>query len=174
MFRKGLPLIVALGLVITSAPIAKADLCFRYQNTGGGVLVARGAKLPAVNTCEPLAMFEAGGFGGAATGTICRDINDFTVIFQYTYDGCTTDYFESGICRLQIQNGSLPTVSSTCRGTLAGGAHFFESNDGKIELCDAAQYPVPGGGGGQCYGGFKHHTVEPEVSPNRPAMMQRR
>jgi hypothetical protein len=30
---------------------ARADLCFRYQTTGGGTLVARGAKLPAVNTC---------------------------------------------------------------------------------------------------------------------------
>jgi hypothetical protein len=159
--------LIATGIVMTAivAPDARADLCFRYQLTGGGTLVARGAKLPAVDTCEPLAMFENGGYFGAATGTICRDINDFTVIFQYTYDGCTTDYFESGICRLQIQNGSLPTVSSTCRGTLAGGTFFHETNDGIIEVC--AGIPVLGGGGAQCKGGFKHHTDEPTVIPNK-------
>jgi hypothetical protein len=160
-------LLIGTATIMTAiaAPDARADLCFRYQTTGGGTLVARGAKLPAVNTCEPLAMFEQGGYGGAATGTICRDIADFTIIFQYTYDGCLHDYFESGICRLQIQNGNLPTVSSTCRGTLAGGASFHEIDDGILEVCDGI--PVPGGGGGQCLArGFKHHTAEPQPIPN--------
>ena len=95
MLCKGLPLVAAFGFVIISTPDAKADLCFRYQNTSSGLLVARGAKLPAENTCEPLAMFEDGGFLGAATGTICVSATGFTVIFQYTYDGCVADYFES-------------------------------------------------------------------------------
>jgi hypothetical protein len=172
MLCKGLPLVAAFGFVIISTPDAKADLCFRYQNTSSGTLVARGAKLPAENTCEPLAMFEDGGFLGAATGTICVSATGFTVIFQYTYDGCVADYFESGICRLQIQNGTLPTVSSTCRGTLAGGTFFHEFNDGIIEVCSGIQ--VPSGGGGQCRP-FKHHTVEPSTTPNdEPSMVPKK
>jgi hypothetical protein len=159
-------LLIGTAIIMTAiaAPDARADLCFRYRTTSGGTLVARGASLPAVNTCAPLAMFEQEGYGGAATGTICVDAADFTVIFQYTYDGCISDYFESGICRLQIQNGNLPTVSSTCRGTLAGGASFHEIDDGILEVCDGI--PVSGGGGGQCLARGKRHNVEP-VMPNR-------
>jgi hypothetical protein len=159
--------LIGTSLIMTAivAPDARADLCFRYQTTGGGTLVARGARLPAVDTCEPLAMFEFGGYMGAATGTICRSSLDDTVIFQYTYDGCITDYFESGICSLGIQNGSLPTVSSECRGTLAGGTPFHETNDGKVEVC--SNIPVLGSGGAQCKGGFKHHIVEPPVITNK-------
>ena len=72
------------AFLATCTTASFADMCFRYQKTGGGTLVAKGAKLPAVNTCEPLPMFESGGLAGAATGSICRDINDFTVIFHYT------------------------------------------------------------------------------------------
>lgn len=167
MFRKSLLLIGTLGLVATGSPDARADLCFRYQTTGGGTLVARGAKLPAVNTCAPLAMFESGGLGGAATGSICVDINDFTIIFHYTYDACIGpgNYFESATCRLQMQNGDLPSVSSSCRGTLANGAGFLEINDAILQYCDGI--PVPGGGGGQCVGGFSHHKFEPQTVPSR-------
>ena len=155
MLRKSLPLIAALTIVIASAPGATAqqntapaviaDLCFHYQKTGGGTLVAKRMLLPAVNTCAPLAMFENGGLIGAATGSICVDNEDFTVIFHYTYDGCLENYFESGTCRLQIQNGDLPTVSSSCRVTLADGTSFLEIDDGKLEHCNVAS--VPGGGG---------------------------
>ena len=159
-------------IVLTLASLAfvesaRADMCFRYQTSGGGTLVAKGAKLPAVNTCEPLAMFENGGLAGAATGSICVDINDFTVLFHYTYDACIGpgNYFESATCRLQIQNGDLPTVSSSCRGTLAGGAGFLEVNDAILEYCDGG--PVLGGGGGQCVGGFSHRKREPSMVPSR-------
>jgi|SRR6266568_1003209 hypothetical protein len=169
MLRKGLLLIAALGLIIASQSGARADMCFRYQVTGGGTLVAKGAKLPAVNTCEPLAMFENGGLAGAATGSICRDINDFTIIFHYTYDACIGpgSYFESATCRLQIQNGNLPTVSSSCRGTLAGGVPFLEVNDAILEFCDGTKLPVLGGGGGQCVGGFSHRKLEPAMTPSK-------
>src|SRR5437667_11172654 len=118
MLRRGLPLIAAFGLVIASPPGAKADLCFHYKNSGGGTLVARGAKLPAINTCEPLALYEREGqppspinhgLEGAATGSICQDWAGATVIFNYAYDACMgpNSYFESGTCRLQLQNGNL-------------------------------------------------------------------
>jgi hypothetical protein len=65
MLRKGLLLVTALGLVTVSSPVARADMCFSYKKSGGGTLVAKGAKLPATNTCETLALFESGGLGGA-------------------------------------------------------------------------------------------------------------
>jgi hypothetical protein len=58
-----------IGLSLPNLPDAKADLCFRYGT--GGFLVAKGATLPAQNTCESLALFEpdqSGGRGGAANG----------------------------------------------------------------------------------------------------------
>ena len=36
MLRKGLLFIAALGLVVASAPSARADICFQYQKSGGG------------------------------------------------------------------------------------------------------------------------------------------
>jgi hypothetical protein len=155
MLRKGLLLVTALGLVIVSSPVARADMCFSYKKSGGGTLVAKGAKLPATNTCETLALFESGGQGGAATGSICMDNATFTIIFHYTYDGCTANYFESATCALQIQNGNLPTVSSSCRGT-ANGSPFQEVNDAVLEPCEVTA--IPGGGGGRCTGGFSHRT----------------
>jgi hypothetical protein len=57
-------------------------MCFRYLTaaTAGGTLVAKGAKLPAPNTCETLALFEKlqTGLEGAATGSICVDVNGAT------------------------------------------------------------------------------------------------
>jgi hypothetical protein len=124
MVRKVLLLIAALGLVYGNTPSARADMCIQYKKSGGGILVARGATLPAVNTCQPLAMYEAasGGLGGAATGSICTDgTSDTTVVYQYTYDGCTGNYFESGTCRLQLNGDgqhpgdllSLPQTQSS-------------------------------------------------------------
>lgn len=160
MLRKRLLLIATLGLVVISAPIAKADLCFSYKKTGGGILVARGATLPVTNACQPLAMYEAGGLIGAATGSICQDgFGDITVLFHYTYDGCASNYFESGTCRLQLQrDGNLPTVSSTCRITTGNGVYYLEFDDGTLESCDGSQFAlrVPNGGGAACRGGFSH------------------
>jgi hypothetical protein len=123
MLRKGLPLIAAVGLVVAGPPGARADLCFCY-GTGGGILVAKGATLPADNTCEALPFFEVHssafvGLNGAANGLICTDRSGGTVIFHYTYDGCSGNYFESATCRLNIQSG-LPTTGGGCRGTTGG------------------------------------------------------
>jgi hypothetical protein len=165
MFCRGLLIVATLSLVIVNSPSARADLCFRYTTTGGGTLVLKGITLPAANTCQPIAMYEAvdapaPGLGGAATGSICHDGTDGrTIIFQYTYDGCTGNYFESGICRLQLPNdGSLPTVSSTCRLTLGSGIFYLEIDDGVLSSCDSSALPVPGGGGGQCLGATPHRA----------------
>jgi hypothetical protein len=170
MHRKCLLLIAALTLVAGSAQNARADMCIQYKKTGGGILVAQGARVPAVNTCQPLAMYEAaiGGLGGAATGSICTDgTSDTTLVYHYTYDGCTGDYFESGTCRLQLNEGNLPTTSSTCRITLGGGVFYLEIDDLQIWTCDGSQgsLRVPGGGGGQCFAGGRRRSG-PTVSPS--------
>jgi hypothetical protein len=108
----------------------------------GGTVVA-----PLVFNPISAKLAEAAGFrAGNAT---------FTIIFHYTYDGCTANYFESATCALQIQNGNLPTVSSSCRGT-ANGSPFQEVNDAVLEPCEVTA--IPGGGGGRCTGGFSHRT----------------
>jgi hypothetical protein len=138
--------------------------------TGGGVLVMQGVTLPAPNTCQPVAMYEAvgGTFAGAATGMICLDGTDNrTLVLQYTFVGCTADYFESGICRLQLSGdiGGLPTTSSTCRLTLGNGIFYREVNDAVISSCSASALPVPGGGGAQCFG-TSPHRGEPLPPPS--------
>ncbi len=156
MLRNGLLLITSLGFVFLSVPNAKADLCFRYAKSGGGTLVALGAQLPANNSCQPLALFESGGLIGAANGMICRDgVDNRTIIFHYTYNGCGSDYFESATCRIQLDDNNK-TASSSCRGTLANGTPFTEINDAVIETCSGMV--VPGGGGAACSGGFSHRT----------------
>jgi hypothetical protein len=165
MLCRGLLIFTALSLVVVNSPSARADLCFRYTKTGGGTLVMKGVTLPAPNTCQPVAMYEAvdapaPGLAGAATGSICFGGADGrTVVFQYTYDGCTGDYFESGICRLQLPNDlGLPTVSSTCRLTIGSGIFYVEVDDGQIFSCDSSKLPLPGGGGGQCLGTTPHRA----------------
>ena len=162
-----------IGLSLANPPNARADLCFHYS-TGGGTLVARDATLPRESTCQPLALFEAGGRIGAANGMLCRDtVGGATLVFHYTYDACVGpgSYFESATCRLQINNaGSLPTVSGICRGVFASGSGHqtlttFVDGSPKIEQCTGVD--VPGGGGGQCFGkGFFHKELDENQSPD--------
>ena len=167
MFTKGLLLTAAVGIVIGSTPNAgAADLCFRYTKTGGGTLVARGAAIPARDTCEPLALFESGGGAGAANGMICREggPDNTTIRFHYTYDSCLgPSYFESGTCYIQV-NQDNTTVSSSCRGTLAtaGSASPFLTNDGVLESCSGIT--IGGGGGGACFGTFFFHAPGPATA----------
>jgi hypothetical protein len=177
MLRKALMLVVALGFVGTSPPNATAsDICFHYSSSGGGILVAPGASLPARNTCQPLAMYEAaaGGLVGAATGSLCMDgTGGNTLVYHYTYDGCSGDYHESGTCRIQIGTGVLPTSpdsgqGSTCRITLGNGVFYHEDPDLKAWTCDASQLAlaVPGGGGGECL--LEKRRTAPTTGPHRP------
>ena len=157
-------LMATLGLICVNAASASADMCFRYAS-GGGTLVAKGATLPAANTCIPLAFFEDGGLQGAATGSICTAGDGSTVIFHYTYDGCLRPYFESGVCRLQLgpQIGpvitgrearghfgsggigrfGLPTTQSSCFGTYSQPGSTSPDTTAKLEYCDGP--PVPTG-----------------------------
>jgi len=157
MLWRGLLIFTALSLVVVNSPSARADLCFRYTVSGGGTHVLQGATLPAPNTCQPVAMYEVGGLAGAGTGSICQDgFGDSTLVFHYTFDGCTGNYFESGTCRFTLPaDGSLPTLGSTCRVTSGNGAFDVYVNDGVVSSCDGTTYAlqVPGGGGGQCYSG---------------------
>jgi hypothetical protein len=168
MLKKRLLLAVALGFVIGSTTSARADLCFRYQKSGGGKAVARGATLPARDTCNSLALFESGGGAGAANGVICRDgVENRTILFHYTYHSCLgPNYFESGTCRMQLDDNNN-FVSSTCRGTFAtngGMSTFLVIDDGVVESCTGIV--VPGGGGGACFGSFFH--LVPPVPPPAP------
>jgi hypothetical protein len=167
MLRKGLLLVASLGVVFIGVPNAKADLCFRYAKSGGGTLVARGAQLPASGNCQPLALFESGGLIGAANGMICRDNTDGrTIVFHYTYNGCTADYFESATCRIQLDDSNNST-SSICRGTLANGSAFAQFDDAVIETCSGVV--LPGGGGGQCRGVPRRTGVEAPPTSGKAA-----
>jgi hypothetical protein len=127
MLRKSL-LLAASSMFVFAISNAKADLCFRYTKTGGGTIVALGAQLPTTNTCQPLALFEAGGLIGAANGMICRDGTDGrTIVYHYSFVGCAGDYFETATCRIQLDDANR-TASSSCRGMLANG-HFFHEDD---------------------------------------------
>jgi len=158
-------LIATLGLICVNAASASADICFRYAN-GGGTLVAKGATLPAANTCISVAFFEDGGLRGAATGSICTAADGASVIFHYTYDGCLGPYFESGFCRLQLglqgpvltgretpgreapghfgsSRFGLPTTQSSCFGTYSQPGSTSPDTSAKLQYCDAP--PVPTG-----------------------------
>lgn len=127
--------IAAFGVTSASA----SDLCFQY-GSGGGILVARGATLPAANKCINLPLYEvgAGGLEGAATGSLCQDWAGATLVYHYTYDACIGtpgSYFESATCRLQLNNGSIPSTSSSCRGKVNNGQ--FSDTTLKLWSCDA-------------------------------------
>jgi hypothetical protein len=166
---------VVIGLSLTNLPDAKADLCFRYST--GGIHVAKGAKLLEPGTCQPLALYEVqpGGRAGAANGMICRDgpgAGGLTIIFHYNYDACLGpgSYFESATCRLQLSSagpGTLPTVSSSCRGTSSGGPFLDQTL--KLDDCAGVDTTVPGGGGAQCLArsDLSHKKLDEEAEQPR-------
>ena len=133
-------LLPALALIAFGATSARAaDLCFQY-GSGGGITVAKGASLPKPNTCQTLAMYEvgAGGLEGSATGSLCQDWAGATLIYHYTYDACIGrpgSYFESATCRLQLNNGNLPTTFASCRGKVNNGD--FADTTLKLWSCNA-------------------------------------
>ena len=166
MLRKSLLFIGTLGLVIASPLAAKADICFRYQ-TGGGTLVAKGANLPARNTCENLAMFEVGGLAGAATGSLCKGWNDNSVVYHYAYHSCLGpgSYFESGTCYGHLSTGQLPLTNSSCRIT-ANGSPFLDTTLSIFSGPDCVKLNVPDANGPECTQEapwFSH----PKLAPNK-------
>jgi hypothetical protein len=116
MFRNKLLLIASLGPVFAS-PAAQADICFQYDS-GGGILVAKGATLPAENACLPVALVDQGSALGMATGSICTGGDPPgtgvpSLVFQYTYTACTfPTWFEAGTCRIELNvTGDSPVAT---------------------------------------------------------------
>jgi hypothetical protein len=105
--HKSLMLSASLGLALVSTAPARADICFEYSASGGGVGIALGAKVPAApNTCDRVTVV-------GATGLICRSQEGGgapTLVYQYSLTSCTTPYFEAASCRLRLEdNSDLPS-----------------------------------------------------------------
>jgi hypothetical protein len=184
MLRKGVLLTAFLVPVFASTPGARADMCFQY-GTGGGVAIAIGAKVPAINTCTPVSLVEQiyGGRLGLATGSICRSEEGSsrpTLVFQYTYDACSGPggYFESATCRIDLGiNGDLPTTqpkdqNSWCNGVFAnpaphqsGPLTHFNDPTLRVWYCTGGPFVVPGGGSAQCFALSRQHTKTDETPP---------
>lgn len=113
MLRKELLLVASLGPIFAISA-ARADICFQYKS-GGGILVAKGAALPAENACLPVALVDQGVALGMATGSICtggdpQGTGVPSLVFQYTYTACTPPaWFEAGTCRIELNvTGGFP------------------------------------------------------------------
>ncbi len=107
MLRKSqLCIAFLLPLFVITALAARADVCFEY-GSGGGVSVAKGATLPAVNSCTPVTLVEEDGRAGIATGSMCNAEQGHgfpLLVLQYTYTACAGlgSYFESSTCRIRL------------------------------------------------------------------------
>ena len=55
MLRRNLLFVASLVPLFLATSGARADICFEY-GTGGGVSVAKGVSLPAVNACRPVTL----------------------------------------------------------------------------------------------------------------------
>ena len=174
-------IVTAVGFIGTSAPSARADICFEYTVSGGGIGIALGAKVPATpNTCERVTV--VGADGGVATGSICRSEEGSTrptLVYQYSLSSCTSPYFEAATCRIDLDiNSSLPSQkpafqSSSCTGVAVGmdpgqsrplGGWSY-SNDLKAWNCAAGPFAVIGGGGATCFARRKGAQVQGPSAP---------
>jgi hypothetical protein len=167
MLRKRLMLSASLGLAIVSTAPARADICFEYTVSGGGVGIAIGGKVPATpNTCNRVTVVSTD--GGVATGSICRSEEGAgrpTLVYHYVFSGCISEYFEAATCRLDLElQGDLPSSKpasqpSSCTGVYAGMApgqssplHGFSYlNDLKAWNCTPGPFAVIDGGGATCF-----------------------
>jgi hypothetical protein len=179
---KGLMLSASLGLALVSTTPARADICFEYTISGGGVAIALGAKVPAApNTCERVTVVSAD--GGVGTGSICRSEEGAgrpTLVYQYSFSACTSPYFEAATCRIDLDiNSQLPTQeppsqSSSCTGVYAGMAPhqtsplggFSYFGDLKAWNCTAGPFAVIDGGGSTCFARGKGASLG--AGPTRP------
>ena len=177
MLRNSLMLSASLGLAIVGIAPARADICFEYTVTGGGVSVAIGAKVPAPDTCERVTVVSTD--AGVATGSICRsDQSRPTLVYHYIFNGCINEYFEAATCRLDLNDdGNLPSSKpasqpSGCTGVWAGIApggssplHGFSYyNDLKAWLCTPGPFTIIGGGGATCHA----RTMKEAPQPPQP------
>lgn len=168
MLFKGLMLSASLGLALVSTAPARADICFEYTVSGGGVGIALGAKVPATpNTCERVTVVSPVD-GSVATGSICRSGEGSgrpTLVYQYSFSACTSPYFETATCRIDLDiNSQLPaqkptSQSSSCTGVFVGMAPLQSSpltgfsylDDLKAWNCTGGQFAVIDGGGSTCF-----------------------
>jgi hypothetical protein len=160
--RKSLMLSASLGLALVSTAPVRADICFEYSVSGGGVGIALGAKVPGdPNTCDRVTV--VGADGGVATGSICKSQQGSgkpTLVYQYSLSSCTRPYFEAATCRIGLENNTsdLPSQltasqESSCSGVAIGmdpGQYrplggFSYSNDLKAWNCTAGPFAVIGG-----------------------------
>jgi hypothetical protein len=162
MLFKGLMLSASLGLALVSTAPARADICFEYTVSGGGVGIALGAKVPATpNACERVTVVSQVD-GSVATGSICRSQEGSgspTLVYQYSLSACTSPSFETATCRIELDiNSQLPaqkpaSQSSSCTGVFAGMAPgqssplfgFSHLDDLKAWNCTAGPFAVIGG-----------------------------
>jgi hypothetical protein len=171
MLRRNLMLTASVGLAIVSTAPARADICFEYTVSGGGVATAIGAKVPVnPNTCDRVTVVTDD--GGVATGSICRSQQGAggpVLVYHYVFNGCATPYFESATCRIRLEDqGDLPSdragaftrQTSSCSGVVSGMAPgqtsplrgFSYSNDLKAWNCTPGPFVVISGEpGAVCY-----------------------
>jgi hypothetical protein len=185
MLRKDLMLSASLGLAVVSTAPARADICFEYTVSGGGVAIALGAKVPAApNTCERVTVVSPVD-GGVVTGSICRSEEGAgrpTLVYQYSGTLCTTPYFEAATCRIDLDiNSQLPSTkpafqSTSCTGVWAGMAPgassplhgFSHLNDLKAWNCTPGPFAVIDGGGSTCFARSKGAAQGTGPTPQSP------
>jgi len=113
LLRKTLLLIASLVPAIAITPGARADICFEY-GSGGGTSVAKGAKVPPVNTCIRVTPVDLGARLGVATGSICQVF----LAVQRSRSGRRLPRVRAAVCRRQYPVGGMlgPCEAQILRG----------------------------------------------------------
>lgn len=173
MLRRNLLFVASLVPLFLATSGARADICFEY-GTGGGVSVAKGVSLPAVNACRPVTLVEQDGRAGIATGSICNAEQGHgfpLLILQYTYTACAGpgSYFESATCRIRLlDQGDLPREPdpnqvSRCNGVYAdpqtgNTGPLIQFTDSTLKAWNCNNFPeVPGGDVVACFPRGRSH-----------------
>jgi hypothetical protein len=171
MLRKTLLLIAS--VLPLFANTAWADICFEY-GSGGGISVAKGASLPAVNACTRVTLVDQGGRAGLATGSICTAEQGSgypLLVLEYTYTACTGpgSYFESATCRIRLlDQGDLPREKdpgqvSSCNGVYAdpqtgNTGPMVGFTDSSLKAWNCTNFPnVPGADPVACFSRGRWH-----------------
>jgi hypothetical protein len=75
---------ISVAVVMAGVPDARADMCFRYAQSGG-FSVAQADLPTAPNECISFALYEPGYLLGAGTRTLCTIVGGRFVVLHYTY-----------------------------------------------------------------------------------------